>query len=245
MIKVQNLQKSFDDLQVLKGIDLEVEKGETIAIIGPSGSGKSTFLRCLNLLETPDAGQVQIGEHAYDAKHLTKKKTLEIQRSTAMVFQNYSLFANKNVLENITLPLIKVKKVPAEQAHKTAIELLEKVGLSDKADAMPIQLSGGQQQRVGIARALALNPDVILYDEPTSALDPELVQGVLDVIKQVAQEKMTSIIVTHEMSFARDVADRVIFMDQGYVVEQGPAYEVITNPQQERTRQFLQGFLKG
>ena len=244
MIKVENLYKSYGSLQVLEGISTEVQEGETLAIIGPSGSGKSTFLRCLNLLEVPDKGIVTIGEHTYDSEHLDKKKTLEIQRATAMVFQNYALFSNMTALKNITTPLIKVKKIPADEAEKTARRLLEKVGLSERSDFYPSQLSGGQQQRVGIARALALNPDVILFDEPTSALDPELVQGVLDVIKEVAQENITTIVVTHEMSFARDVADRVIFMDGGVIVEEGDPKEVIENPKEERTKQFLGIFNK-
>lgn len=239
MIKVRNIHKSFDDIEVLKGIDLDVNDGETIAIIGPSGSGKSTFLRCLNLLEVPQKGTVEIGEHFYDSEHLKKENFLEIRRATAMVFQDYHLFENKNVIKNITLPLTTVKKMHKDEANQIAEELLDRVGLLDKKDMRPSELSGGQQQRVAIARALALKPEIILFDEPTSALDPELVQEVLDVIKEIAKENMTSIIVTHEMSFARDVADRVIFMDGGYIVEQGNAREVITNPQQERTKKFL------
>lgn len=243
MIKIEGLHKSFGELDVLKGIDLEVAEGETVAIIGPSGSGKSTLLRCLDLLEVPQKGKVQIGSHHYDSEHLNKKKFLEIRRATAMVFQTYCLFENKTALKNITLPLIKVKKMPHAEAEKIAEELLERVGLADRKDHYPSQLSGGQQQRVGIARALALKPDVILFDEPTSSLDPELVQGVLDVIKQVSEEKITTLIVTHEMAFARDVADRVIFMDGGRIVEQGDARQVITNPKEERTKQFLTRFM--
>jgi ABC-type polar amino acid transport system ATPase subunit len=243
MIKIEGMYKSFGDLEVLKGIDLEVQEGETVAIIGPSGSGKSTMLRCLNLLETPQKGKVTIGSHQYDSEHLDKKKFLEIRRATAMVFQNYCLFENKTALKNITLPLVKVKKMSKDEAEKIGLELLERVGLLDRKDYYPSQLSGGQQQRVGIARALALNPDVILFDEPTSALDPELVQGVLDVIRQISEEKITTLVVTHEMAFARDVADRVVFMDGGEVVEQGDAVQVITNPQEKRTQQFLQRFL--
>lgn len=243
MIKIEGMHKSFADLEVLKGIDLEVAEGETVAIIGPSGSGKSTMLRCLNLLETPQKGKVTIGSHYYDSEHLDKKTFLEIRRATAMVFQNYCLFENKTALKNITLPLIKVKKMSKSEAEEVALGLLERVGLSDKRNYYPSQLSGGQQQRVGIARALALNPDVILFDEPTSALDPELVQGVLDVIKQISEEKITTLVVTHEMAFARDVADRVVFMDGGEIVEQGDAVQVITQPREQRTRQFLQRFL--
>lgn len=245
MIKVEKLYKSFGELKVLKGIDLEISEGETVAVIGPSGSGKSTLLRCLNLLEIPQKGKVTISSHQYDGEHLNKKKMLEIRRATAMVFQTYALYANMTALKNITLPLIKVKKMSVAEAEKIALELLERVGLSDRKGYYPSQLSGGQQQRVGIARALALKPDVLLFDEPTSALDPELVQEVLDVIRQVAQENITILIVTHEMGFAKDVADRVIFMDEGRIVEEGSAAQVITNPRQERTKQFLQRFSEG
>lgn len=243
MIKVENLNKSFGDNHVLKDISLEVKDQETLAIIGPSGSGKSTFLRCLDLLEVPESGKVTIDDHFYDAEHLTKDKFLEIRRATAMVFQNYNLFANKKVIDNIALPLIVTQKKSKEEAYATAEELLERVDLTQRKDYYPYELSGGQQQRVGIARALALHPNVILFDEPTSALDPELVQGVLDVIKGVASQNITTIIVTHEMAFARDVADRVIFMDGGHIVEEGKAYDVITHPQKDRTKQFLSRFL--
>ena len=243
MVKVENLCKSYGDLHVLKGISLEIADGETVAIIGPSGSGKSTLLRCLNLLEVPESGKVTIGSHTYTGGAIPKKTFLEFHRATAMVFQSYCLFENKTALQNITLPMIKAKKVPRHEAEKTAKELLDRVGLIDKQGAYPAQLSGGQQQRVGIARALALKPDVILFDEPTSALDPELVQGVLDVIKSVAEENITTAIVTHEMAFARDVADRVIFMADGTIVEEGEAAQVITAPRMERTRQFLKRFL--
>ncbi len=243
MIKINNLHKSFGDLDVLKGIDIEIQDGETIAIIGPSGSGKSTFLRCLNLLEVPQKGSVAIGQHHYDSEHLSKNNYLEMRRVTAMVFQNYHLFANKTVIKNITLPLTVVKKIKEKEAVMIGEELLKKVGLLDKKDNFPSQLSGGQQQRVGIARALALKPEVILFDEPTSALDPELVQGVLDVIKSIAEDNITTIIVTHEMAFARDVADRVVFMADGNIVEQGPARELIEHPKEERTKRFLQRFL--
>lgn len=243
MIKIENLNKSFGDNHVLKDISLTVNDQETLAIIGPSGGGKSTLLRCLDLLEVPESGKVTIDEYSYDAKHLSKDKFLEIRRATAMVFQNYNLFANKKVIDNIALPLIVTQKKSKEEAYQIAEELLERVDLSERKDYYPHELSGGQQQRVGIARALALHPHVILFDEPTSALDPELVQGVLDVIKDVAKENITTIIVTHEMAFARDVADRAVFMDEGHIVEEGKAYDLITNPQKDRTKQFLSRFL--
>jgi putative amino-acid transport system ATP-binding protein len=242
MIQIRGLDKSFGDLHVLDHIDLDVNDGETVAIIGPSGSGKSTLLRCLNLLEVPQGGSVSIDNHHYEAGHIHKKTFLEMRRATGMVFQDYNLFANHTVLENITLPLKIVKKQSKDQATKTALALLEKVDLVDKKDAYPNALSGGQMQRVAIARALALKPSAILYDEPTSALDPELVSGVLDVIKDVSKDN-TTIIVTHEMAFARDVADRVVFMADGHIIEQGPASVLMTHPQKERTKQFLDRFL--
>lgn len=244
MIQIKGLYKSFGNLDVLKNINLEINDGETLAIIGPSGSGKSTLLRCLNLLEVPQIGEVSIGQHHYNAQTVDKKEYLNLRRATAMVFQGYHLFENKNVIKNITLPLTVVKKISEKEAIEIAEKLLKRVGLLDKKLYYPSQLSGGQQQRVAIARALALKPEVILFDEPTSALDPELVQEVLDVIKGVAQENITTIIVTHEMSFARDVADRVAFMDNGEIVEIGEAKQVITQPQHQRTKQFLQRFLK-
>lgn len=244
MITIKNLDKSFGDHHVLDHLSLTIKEGETIAIIGPSGSGKSTLLRCLNLLEQPESGEVTVGSVSYHAPGITRHDCRQIRQVTAMVFQNYDLFANLTVLHNITMPLIVGKKKSKEDAQRMAYDLLKKVDLSDKANAYPDALSGGQQQRVAIARALALHPEVMLFDEPTSALDPELVQGVLDVIRDVAKAQMTSIIVTHEMAFARDVADRVIFMDGGRIIEQGPAYELITNPQQERTKQFLNRFLE-
>ena len=228
MIEVKDLHKTFKQQEVLKGISFSIEKGETVSIIGPSGSGKSTLLRCLNLLEVPEKGKVKIGEVGYDATHITKEE-LALRKVTAMVFQEYNLFANKTIIENITIPLTLV----------IAREQLKKVGLSDKEDRYPTQLSGGQQQRVAIARALALNPQVILFDEPTSALDPELVQEVLKVIKSVADENITMIIVTHEMSFAHQISDKVIFMDQGQIVESGTAKQIFDHPQMPRTQQFL------
>ena len=238
MIEVKDLHKTFKQQEVLKGISFKVEKGETVSIIGPSGSGKSTLLRCLNLLEVPEKGKVKIGEVGYDATHITKEE-LALRKVTAMVFQEYNLFANKTIIENITTPLTVVKKMTKEKALVVAREQLKKVGLSDKEDRYPTQLSGGQQQRVAIARALALNPQVILFDEPTSALDPELVQEVLKVIKSVADENITMIIVTHEMSFAHQISDKVIFMDQGQIVESGTAKQIFDHPQMPRTQQFL------
>ena len=214
MIEVKDLHKTFKQQEVLKGISFKVEKGETVSIIGPSGSGKSTLLRCLNLLEVPEKGQVKIGEVGYDATHITKEEELALRKVTTMVFQEYNLFANKTIIENITTPLTVVKKMTKEKALVIAREQLKKVGLSDKEDRYPTQLSGGQQQRVAIARALALNPQVILFDEPTSALDPELVQEVLKVIKSVADENITMIIVTHEMSFAHQISDKVMKVAQ-------------------------------
>ncbi|NEX02575.1 amino acid ABC transporter ATP-binding protein, PAAT family (TC 3.A.1.3.-) [Pseudobutyrivibrio sp. NOR37] len=242
MIKIQNLQKSFGDKVILKNIDLDVAEGETVAIIGPSGSGKSTTLRCINLLERPDQGELTIGKNTYDFNKLTKHQITEIRRTTAMVFQNFSLYENKTALQNITLPLIKAKGYGKHEAEKTALEYLDKVGLKDWKDHYPAQLSGGQQQRVGIARALALKPEVILFDEPTSALDPERVQGVLEIIKEISKERITSVIVTHELEFALDVADKVVFIADGEVVEKGTAKEVLKSPKDERTIKFLGHF---
>ncbi|MGN1383012.1 MAG: amino acid ABC transporter ATP-binding protein [Eubacterium sp.] len=243
MIKIEGLSKSFGDLQVLKHIDLEINDGETFAVIGPSGSGKTTMLRCLNLLEEPDAGKVMIGSHSFEAGRIDKKKRLEIRRATAMVFQNYNLFENKSVIQNITMPLTVVKKISAAEAEEEARQLLKKVGLEDKADARPYELSGGQQQRIGIARAIALKPEVILFDEPTSALDPGLVEGVLEVIRDIVKGSVTAVIVTHEMRFARDVADRAAFFSDGVIEEVGPAKELIEHPQKEKTQHFLSRYL--
>ncbi len=239
MIKIENLKKRFGELEVLKGVDLEIEKGEVVAVIGPSGTGKSTLLRCMNYLETPDAGMISIGDLDVDAKSVTKKDIHELRKRTSMVFQSYNLFKNKTAIQNITEPLTVVKNMPREEADRIGMKILQQVGLEDKRDSYPSQLSGGQQQRIGIGRAMAVNPDIILFDEPTSALDPELVGEVLDVIKELAKNHMTMIIVTHEMGFAREAADRVIFMDGGYIVEQGSPKEIFENPQNERTAKFL------
>jgi len=236
MIKVNSLSKSFGDLQVLKNISTEISAKEVVCIIGSSGSGKSTFLRCLNLLEEPSGGEIIIeGENILD-------KTVDINKlrqKMGMVFQQFNLFPQKTVIENITLAPIRLKKKTKEEAEKQAMELLKKVGLAEKATAYPTNLSGGQQQRVAIARALAMEPHVMLFDEPTSALDPEMVGEVLRVMKQLAQEGMTMVIVTHEMGFAREVADRVIYIDGGHIVEEGDPRDIFTNPSHERTKSFL------
>ena len=241
MITVQDLHKQFEALQVLKGISLTVEKGKVVVIIGPSGSGKTTLLRCLNALETPTRGIVQIGDVKVDfSRKVERTQIAQLRKQTGMVFQNYHLFPHMTALENVMEGPVTVKKEDKQTARKKASSLLAKVGLADKLDLYPSQLSGGQQQRVGIARALAMEPQVMLFDEPTSALDPELVGEVLKVMKELAQEGMTMVIVTHEMNFARDVADEVIFMDQGVVVESGPPHMLFSAPREERTRQFLQ-----
>lgn len=243
MITVKNLKKNFGNLEVLKDINLHVDKGEVISILGPSGSGKSTFLRCLNYLEIPTSGVLTIGDTTINAKTANKTEINSLRKESAMVFQNYNLFNNKTVLENVTEALIVVKKLSKAEAINIAIDSLKKVGMEEKKDVYPKTLSGGQKQRVSIARAIALNPKVILFDEPTSALDPELVSEVLSVIKDLAREHRTMLIVTHEMSFARDVSDRVIFMDNGYIVEEGTPKEIFSNPKQDRTKQFLNKFI--
>jgi len=236
VIKVVDLHKSFGNLEVLKGINTEIQKGEVVCVIGASGSGKSTFLRCLNLLEEPTKGEIYIDgislvEHKKDINRLRQK--------VGMVFQQFNLFPHMTVLENIMLAPVKVKRIPEEEARRKAIELLRKVGLSDKDDVYPSQLSGGQKQRVAIARALAMDPEVMLFDEPTSALDPEMVGEVLAVMKQLALEGMTMVVVTHEMGFAREVGDRILFMDEGVILEEGTPEELFGNPKKERTRAFL------
>lgn len=242
MLKLTNVHKSFGKTEVLKGISLNVEKGSVTAIIGPSGAGKTTLLRCINFLEKADTGLLDFDDIHIDLEKVSKKTMLEIRRKTAFVFQNYNLFANMTALENVMEGLVTSRKVPKAEAKDRAIKALEKVGLKDRADFYPSSLSGGQQQRVGIARALAVNPEVILFDEPTSALDPELTGEVLSVIKQLASEGTTMVIVTHEMSFARDTADKVIFMDKGQIIEEGKSSKIFTSPKEARTRQFLQRF---
>ncbi|HIX24529.1 MAG TPA: amino acid ABC transporter ATP-binding protein [Candidatus Lachnoclostridium avicola] len=235
-IVVRNLKKNFGRLEVLKDINLEIGEGEVVCLIGPSGSGKSTFLRCLNRLEDITGGLVMVDGHAMSDKKINLNK---IRENIGMVFQHFNLFPHLTVMENITIAPVELKKMTKAEAREKAMELLDKVGLADKADAYPAQLSGGQKQRVAIARALAMNPDIMLFDEPTSALDPEMVGEVLEVMKQLAADGMTMVVVTHEMGFAREVADRVIFMDGGYIVEEGTPEEVFGHPKEERTISFL------
>lgn len=247
MIRVENLKKSFGDLEVLKSINFEVQKGEVVCIIGPSGSGKSTLLRCLNQLEILTSGKIYIeeklvadrDESGADKLNLPQKEVIALCEDLGMVFQRFNLFPHKTVLGNLMLAPMTVKKVDETKAKEKAMELLGKVGLADKANEYPSRLSGGQQQRVAIARALCMEPNIMLFDEPTSALDPELVGEVLEVMKDLANEGMTMVVVTHEMSFAREVATRVIFMDGGYIVEEGTPEEVFDNPQNDRTKDFL------
>ena len=236
MIKVENLTKSFGELEVLKGINQEIKDGEVVVVIGPSGSGKSTFLRCLNLLEEPTSGKIFVDDEEITTKDIDINK---VREEMGMVFQSFNLFNNLNIIDNITLAPTLVKKMGKEEAEKKAMELLERVGLPDKRDSYPKSLSGGQKQRIAIARALAMNPKVMLFDEPTSALDPEMVGEVLDIMKDLAKEGMTMVIVTHEMGFAREVGDRILFMDGGYIVEEGSPEEVFGNPKNERTQNFL------
>ena len=236
MIRVENLHKNFGELEVLKGINIEVSKGEVIAIIGPSGSGKSTFLRCINRLEEPSSGAIYI-----DNQNIMDKKTdiNKVRQKLGMVFQHFNLFPHKNVLENITLAPTKLKKIPKETAEKKAMELLGRVGLIDKKDFYPSKLSGGQKQRIAIARALAMEPEIMLFDEPTSALDPEMIKEVLDVMVDLAKEGMTMMIVTHEMGFARNVASRILFMSEGEIIEDSTPNMLFDNPKNKRVQEFL------
>ncbi|RAL26601.1 amino acid ABC transporter ATP-binding protein [Thermoflavimicrobium daqui] len=246
MIQVQHLVKSFGSLEVLKDIHLEVSKGQVVCIIGPSGSGKSTLLRCLNLLETPTRGKIQIGSEMIDfnGQKISESTKRKLRFKTGMVFQGFHLFPHKTALENVMEAPLVVKKERKETLKPKAERLLEKVGLFEKRDAYPSQLSGGQQQRVAIARALAMEPEVLLFDEPTSALDPELVDEVLKTMKELAQEEQTMLIVTHEMSFAREVADFVLFMDEGRIIEVGVPEQLFSRPKEERTKQFLAKFIQ-
>ena len=243
MIKLESLSKHFGKAVVLDGIDLAIEEGEIVVIIGPSGTGKSTLLRCVNFLEQPTKGTMTVGDLTVDVNRASRADILSMRRRTAFVFQNYALFSNKTALQNIAERLLVVDCWPKEKAYQRAREILDRIGLADKADAYPASMSGGQQQRVGIGRAMATGAEVILFDEPTSSLDPEWVEEVLGLMKQLASERQTMMVVTHEMSFARDVADRAIFIDGGRIVEQGPPSEIFHNPKDPRTKDFLKKIL--
>ncbi|MCR5797316.1 MAG: amino acid ABC transporter ATP-binding protein [Eubacterium sp.] len=243
MIKVNNVKKSFGKLEVLRDVSIEVNKGDVVVILGPSGSGKTTLLRCMSFLEKADKGALDMGDKTYDLKKSSKREIHELRKRMGFVFQNYNLFVNKTVLENVLEGLHTARKIPKKEAEEKALKVLDLVGMLDKKDSYPHSLSGGQQQRVGIARAIAINPEIILFDEPTSALDPELVGEVLDVIRKVAKKGITMIIVTHEMQFAKEIANKVVFMDEGYVVEEGSAKEIFTHPREQRTKEFLRRVL--
>lgn len=243
MLHVQNIHKSFGQNEILKGVDIKISQGDVVVILGPSGSGKTTLLRCIEFLEQADKGQLTVDNLTVDLHNAKKKDIHAVRKKVAFVFQNYNLFNNKTVLENVTEGLIVGRKIPKQEAISIVEKALSKVGLLEKKDSYPSELSGGQQQRVGIARAVALSPDIILFDEPTSALDPELVGEVLQVMKNIAQDGTTMLVVTHEMSFAREVANHVIFMDKGVIVEQGAPDDIFIHPKQERTKQFLQRVL--
>lgn len=236
MLEVKGLHKKFGDLHVLKGIDARINKGEVVVVVGPSGSGKSTFLRCLNLLEVPTEGEIIFEGVSITSKHNDINKQ---RQKMGMVFQQFNLFPHMTVMENITLAPVKVKKMKVEEAQEIAVDLLKRIGLEDKASSYPSQLSGGQKQRIAIVRALAMSPDVMLFDEPTSSLDPEMVGEVLDVMKKLAKDGMTMVVVTHEMGFAREVGDRVLFMDDGIIAEEGTPAQIFGSPQNERTKAFL------
>ena len=242
MLEVREIQKTFGDRPVLRGVSLSVQKGDVVAIVGPSGSGKTTLLRCLNFLETADGGKMTFDGETFQFGRVAKRDIARIRMKTAFVFQSYNLFRNKTALQNVTEGLIVARKIPRAQAEATGMRLLEKVGMADRRDAYPSQLSGGQQQRVAIARALATDPEIIYFDEPTSALDPELTGEVLAVMRQLADEGMTMLVVTHEMGFARNVSNRVVFMEDGVVVESAPAKEFFEHPREARTQAFLRTF---
>ena len=244
MLKAENVRKTFGDNQVLKGIDLEVNRGDVIAILGPSGSGKTTFLRCLNFLERADQGILTLDGQPHDMAAATKSEIVAIRRKTAFVFQNYNLFLNKTVLQNVTLGLTVGARMKKAEARDIAVAALERVGMANRLDSYPGQLSGGQQQRVAIARGLASSPEIIYFDEPTSALDPELIGEVLSVMRQLADEGMTMLVVTHEMDFARNVSSKVLFMEGGSVIEVGPSREFFENPKQPRSREFIRTILE-
>jgi L-cystine transport system ATP-binding protein len=239
MVQLENIHKSFGNNKILKGVNLNIEKGEIVVILGPSGSGKTTLLRTINFLDCANEGSVAVSNFKVNCKKYSKSQVIELRRKTAMVFQNYNLFQNKTIIENVMEGLVVVKKYNKKEAREVSMEILDKVGLLERCDFYPSQLSGGQQQRAGIARALIMDPDVILFDEPTSALDPELVGEVLNTIKAVAETGITMIVVTHEISFAKEVASRVIFMEGGNIVEEGVPSEILVNPREPRTQQFL------
>lgn len=243
MISVKQLKKSFGEHQVLKGVDLNIEKGDVVAVLGPSGSGKTTLLRCLNFLEKSDSGELIFDNQTFDLSKIDSKKIHEIRSKTAFVFQNFNLFANKTVIENVTIGLTVARKIDKAKAYQIGKDMLQKVGLADKLTSYPDQLSGGQQQRVAIARALATSPEIIYFDEPTSALDPELIGEVLNVIKSLANEGMTMIVVTHEMNFAKNISNKVIFMEDGYIVENKDSKEFFDNPSNERIKSFIQNII--
>ncbi len=244
MLEVKDLHKSFGSNQVLKGIDFSIDKGEVVAVIGASGSGKTTFLRCVSFLEKADKGQYIFDDLNKDITKISRKEIKELRMKMGFVFQNFNLFRNMTAIKNVTEGLTVVRKMPEEEAKRKAVELLEKVGMLEHADKYPDELSGGQQQRVAIARALANDPEIVMFDEPTSALDPELIGEVLEVMSKLAKEGTTMIVVTHEMSFAADVASRVVFMENGKIVEQGPPEQVLKNPQEESTKRFLRRILE-
>ena len=243
MLEIKNVHKTFDGKEILKGIDLNVEKGDVVAILGPSGSGKTTFLRCLNFLERADQGTINFDGEQVDLKTARKRQIADIRQKTAFVFQNYNLFQNKTVLQNVTLGLTAARHMNKEEAKQKALKALEKVGMADRLDSYPSQLSGGQQQRVAIARGLATDPEIIYFDEPTSALDPELIGEVLSVMRQLAEEGMTMLVVTHEMEFARSVSRKILFLEGGKAIETGPTQEFFQNPKTDRAREFVNRIL--
>lgn len=243
MVEIKHIKKSFGKLEVLRDVSLQVDDGQVVVILGPSGSGKTTLLRCLNFLEHAESGEITIGDSKVELQRAKKKQINSLRKKTGFVFQNYNLFANRTALGNVMEGLVTARKIPKKEAETIAMEALDWVGLSDRYHYYPCQLSGGQQQRVGIARAIALNPEVILFDEPTSALDPELVGEILELIKKVAEKGITMMVVTHEMSFAQDVADKVVFMDGGVIVEEGKPGDIFVHPKEKRTKQFLSRFV--